>query len=101
MPGNSIRVVNIEDTDVEACCGTHCDNTGEVGWIKLLKSSRISDGIVRLYFVAGEKSIEKMNFESQVINNLTELWGVNKNQIVNCAEEFFERTKRAERECEE
>jgi alanyl-tRNA synthetase len=28
VPGNSLRVVNIEDTDVEACCGTHCDSTG-------------------------------------------------------------------------
>lgn len=46
-------MVRIEDTDVEACCGTHCDNTSEVGWIKLLKTTRISDGIVRLYFVAG------------------------------------------------
>jgi len=53
--------VNIEDTDVEACCGTHCDNTSEVGWIKLLKTARISDGIVRLYYVAGEKTIEKLN----------------------------------------
>jgi len=53
VPGNVLRVVNISDTDVEACCGTHCDNTSEVGWIKLLKTARISDGIVRLYYVAG------------------------------------------------
>jgi len=49
--------VHIEDTDVEACCGTHCDYTGEVGRIKILKSLRISDGIVRLYYVAGEKAV--------------------------------------------
>lgn len=58
VPGNSLRVVNIEDTDVEACCGTHCDNTSEVGLIKLLKTNRISDGILRLYFVAGERSLQ-------------------------------------------
>jgi len=61
VPGNSLRVVNIEDTDVEACCGTHCDTTSEVGWIKLLCTKRISDGIVRLYFVAGEKTIDRLN----------------------------------------
>jgi len=49
VPGNSLRVVNIEDTDVEACCGTHCDNTSEVGWIMWLID------------VAGEKTIEKLN----------------------------------------
>jgi alanyl-tRNA synthetase len=41
VPGNNLRVVNIADTDVEACCGTHCDNTSEVGWVKILKTSRI------------------------------------------------------------
>jgi alanyl-tRNA synthetase len=52
VPGNNLRIVQIEDTDVEACCGTHHDKTSQVGWIKLLKSQRISDGIVRLYYVA-------------------------------------------------
>lgn len=27
VPGNTIRVVNIEGVDAEACCGTHADNT--------------------------------------------------------------------------
>lgn len=52
VPGNSLRVVNIEGIDSEACCGTHADNTSEVGWVRLIKSQRISDGIVRLYYVA-------------------------------------------------
>jgi len=41
VPGNNLRVVEIEGTDVEACCGTHCDNTSQVGWIKILKSNKI------------------------------------------------------------
>lgn len=61
VPGNELRVVLIDETDVEACCGTHCSNTNEIGWIKLLKTQKIQDGIVRLYYVAGTKSIEKLN----------------------------------------
>ena len=38
VPGNELRVVNIEGVDTEACCGTHCDSTAEVGWIKLVKT---------------------------------------------------------------
>ena len=52
VPGNELRIVNIEGVDTEACCGTHADNTAEVGWIKILKTQRISDGIVRLEYVA-------------------------------------------------
>jgi alanyl-tRNA synthetase len=53
VPGNNLRVVQIDGIDVEACCGTHCENTGQVGWIKIQKTSRISDGILRLTYVAG------------------------------------------------
>ena len=52
VPGNTLRVVNIEGVDVEACCGTHADNTAEVGWVRILNSQRKSDGIVRLTYVA-------------------------------------------------
>ena len=54
---NKLRVLNIEDIGVEACCGTHGDNTSEVGWIRLMKTTRIADGTVRLYYVPGERTI--------------------------------------------
>lgn len=38
VPGNQLRVVNIEGIDTEACCGTHANNTAEVGWIKMIKT---------------------------------------------------------------
>lgn len=52
VPGNNLRIVNIEGVDVEACCGTHHDSTSDVGWIYIIKSQRVSDGIVRLYYCA-------------------------------------------------
>ena len=79
VPGNTIRVINIEGVDVEACCGTHCDNTSEVGWIKIFKSARISDGILRLYYVANKKVLKALNEESSVINALKDMWGINQN----------------------
>jgi alanyl-tRNA synthetase len=81
-----LRVVNIHDTDVEACCGTHCDNTSEVVWIKIFKTSRISDGILRLYYVAGKKVLSLLNAETKIINNLKDMWGINQQEIVSTAE---------------
>jgi alanyl-tRNA synthetase len=89
VPGNSLRVVNIEGVDTEACCGTHCDSTAEVGWIKLVKTQRISDGIVRLYYVAHEKAISKMNEEQDIMTELCETWGVDKGAILPTANRFF------------
>lgn len=94
VPGNELRVVNIAGVDTEACCGTHADNTAEVGWIKIIKSQRISDGIVRLYYVARERAIEVLNNETQILTNLCKTWGVDQNQIDQTANRFFHEYKR-------
>ena len=58
VPGREIRVVNIEGLDVEACGGTHCKNTSEVGMIRIQDAKRIQDGVIRLEFSAGMAAIE-------------------------------------------
>ena len=94
VPGNSLRVVNIDGVDTEACCGTHCDNTAEVGWIRILKSQRISDGIVRLYYVAHERAISVLNDEHEMLQKLCDQWGVDQSQILPTATRFFNDYKR-------
>jgi alanyl-tRNA synthetase len=53
VPAARFRVINITDWDVEQCGGTHADNTEEVGEIVITGAEKISDGIVRVHFVAG------------------------------------------------
>lgn len=101
VPGNQLRVVNITGVDVEACCGTHCDNTSEVGWIKILTTKRIADGIVRLYFVAGNRSLEVLRSQKELILKLQDLWGVNQELIFETAERFFTQNKKIQRDLDE
>ncbi len=53
-PGNQIRVLNIPTVDVEACGGTHLNNTSEVEKIRILKTEKIQDGVNRITFAAGK-----------------------------------------------
>ncbi|MEM2024901.1 MAG: alanine--tRNA ligase [Desulfurococcaceae archaeon] len=53
-----LRVVEIPGWDAQACFGTHVYNTSEVGGIKIIKSERIQDGVIRLEFIAGIKLVE-------------------------------------------
>jgi alanyl-tRNA synthetase len=94
VPGNELRIVDIDGIDTEACCGTHCDNTSEVGWIKMVNSRRISDGIVRLYYITNEKAMEKMNQETMLLQDLCKLWGIDQPQIYPTARRFFEDYKK-------
>lgn len=53
-----IRVVEIEGLDAEACFGTHLRNTREVGALKIVRTEKIADGVVRLEYVAGTQVSE-------------------------------------------
>jgi alanyl-tRNA synthetase len=55
----------------------------------MIRTTRISDGILRLYYVAGDKTIERLNNESQLINSLTKLWGINQNSVLDTAKDMF------------
>jgi alanyl-tRNA synthetase len=54
VPGKEIRVVDIPGYDTEACGGTHLNMTGEAGYIRILRSTKVQDGIIRIEFTAGE-----------------------------------------------
>ena len=58
VPVKSVRIVSIEDKDIEACGGTHVRKTGDIELIKITKTKRIQDGVVRLEFVSGPTAFE-------------------------------------------
>ena len=73
IPGKFIRVVETPDIEVEACGGTHVNNTSEIGKIKILKSQKIQDGIVRLTYTAGTATTKILKEYKQITENLCEL----------------------------
>jgi len=58
IPQKQLRIIKMGDFDIEACGGTHCSNTKEIGKVKILRANKIQDGVVRLEFVAGERAKE-------------------------------------------
>ena len=52
-----VRLVEIPDADLCACCGTHVKRTGEVGLIKVLSHQRYKGGI-RMTMVSGARAYE-------------------------------------------
>lgn len=96
VPGKKIRIVKIEEYDVEACGGTHVEVTGDVGEIKLLKSTKLQDGVVRLEFVAGERGREILEKERVRISELKDLLNAKKEEHVpSRAKELFKKWKKA------
>lgn len=93
IPSAKLRIVSIGDYDVEACGGLHCNRSGEVGFIKIVKTERIQDGVVRLTFKAYLPALEYVEELGAIVKNLTELWGINQNEVLKTANRFFSESK--------
>ncbi len=100
-PGERVRVVKIPENggvfDVEACGGTHLDNTEEVGRIKILRSERVQDGVNRITFTAGETvgrmETEERGIYDEMIKGISKIAGVEKTgdvsrELRECSELF-------------
>ncbi len=94
-PGKTLRIVDIEGIDVEACGGTHLNNTSEAEVIKIIKSNKIKDGVVRIVFSAGEAAKKIAAQEKEHIRKLAALLECTPPQIPGRAQELFDKWKKA------
>ncbi|MGI0148669.1 MAG: alanine--tRNA ligase-related protein, partial [Thermoplasmata archaeon] len=105
VPGGELRVVEIPKWDAEACGGTHVSRTSDVSLIKILRSTRIQDGVVRLEYVAGKAALEAARRQAEELRRASEILGVPMDQVVPAAErlvaEWKELRKIAQRATEE
>ncbi|MFW9941089.1 MAG: alanine--tRNA ligase [Candidatus Thorarchaeota archaeon] len=93
VPGKNLRIVEIPGVDVEACGGTHLNNTSETGYIHITKSQKIQDGIVRLTFVAGEATDKLRQKHKRILKDIKGILNVDRNQLVSRVTELFEKWK--------
>lgn len=97
VPGKKLRIVNIEDFDVEACGGTHLDVTGDTGHIKIIKTSKIQDGVLRLEFVSGKAAEDAFIKERKIVSEALALVGGVKQELPSRVAELFMKWKKAKK----
>ncbi|HXW12844.1 MAG TPA: alanine--tRNA ligase-related protein, partial [Nitrososphaeraceae archaeon] len=82
VPSNHVRIVNIDGWDVEACGGTHVNKTGEIGLIKILKTERIQDGVVRLEFVSGNNALQYVQAQDSQLLHIAQTLGSSREKLI-------------------
>ena len=92
VPVKSVRIVSIEDKDIEACGGTHVNKTGDIELIKITKTKRIQDGVVRLEFVSGPNAFDYVK-EQQEESKKKEQQAIVKQQLEKQREENKDKAK--------
>ena len=68
-----VRVVEVEDWDVNFCGGTHVARTGEVLAIRILRRERAGEGVDRLMITAGKSAIDMFWKEHFAVENIRKI----------------------------
>ena len=87
--GNSIRVLRISDHDVQACGGTHHDEPGQIGSIRIIRSTAVQDGVERLHIVAGDAALQYARSQDTILRKASETFGIANEDLPKTAERFF------------
>jgi alanyl-tRNA synthetase len=93
VPGKSLHIVSINDWDIEACGGTHLDNTGDIGVIKLTSSERIQDGVVRIEILAGEPALKHIQSQEITLRESASVLSVEPKILPKTVKRFFREWK--------
>jgi len=97
VPTSNVRIVNIEGWDIEACGGTHVKSSGEIGLLKIVKSERIQDGVVRLEFVAGEAAVNYMQELDSQLASIAQTLGSSREKITESFGKAMQETESAKK----
>jgi len=95
-----IRIVEIKDFDICACCGTHCGTTGEVGLIKILKWEK--RGVkIRLDFICGKRSLKDYYWKNELIKNISNKLTIKDSELGEAIDRMLEERKEIRKELKE
>jgi alanyl-tRNA synthetase len=95
VPGKDIRVVKTGDWDVEACAGTHLGHTGEVGFVKIVYTERVQDGVERLGYAVGLKALKAVQNQEDLLLKVSEALTAPIDKLDKTAEKVVKELKEA------
>jgi alanyl-tRNA synthetase len=91
-PGKKIRIVKVAG-DIQACAGTHCRSTGEIGTIKIIRVEHVQDGIERVEFAAGLSAVSYMQGIEEIVDSSAATLSVQRENLPQSVERFFSEWK--------
>ncbi len=93
VPGKDIRVVKTGDWDVEACAGTHLGSSLEVGFVKIVYTERVQDGVERLGYAVGLEALKAVQKQESLLWKVSEVLMAPVDKLDKAAEKIVKELK--------
>ncbi|CUX97056.1 alanine--tRNA ligase [Candidatus Hoaglandella endobia] len=96
-----VRVVSMGNVSIELCCGTHARCTGDIGLFRIVSESGTAAGIRRIEAITGEKALNSIHQQSELVHQLIQLVKGDNQTIVNKVRALQERARQLEKELQQ
>lgn len=93
VPGKELRLVQIEGIDIQACGGTHINNTEEIGFFKVMKVESIQDGIERITFATGQPALKWVQEREEKLARVTRILNTTEQDLEKAAQNLVDENK--------
>ncbi|MCX7562826.1 alanine--tRNA ligase [Xanthomonadaceae bacterium XH05] len=98
--GDEVRVLRMGEFSTELCGGTHVQATGDIGLFKIISEGGVAAGIRRIEAVTGQGALDYIAEEERRLEQVADLLGGSRGDVVDKLRQLFERQKKAEKELE-
>ena len=94
---DDVRVVKVGDFSMELCGGTHVTRTGDIGSFKIIEESSLSSGVRRIVAVTGEKSVEHMQRNTHILQEMQKTLNISSIDLVDRVKVLLKEKKELEK----
>jgi alanyl-tRNA synthetase len=98
--GDRVRVIKIGDFSTELCGGTHLDQTGEIGLLKVQMEGAVAAGVRRIEAVAGTAALEAVARKEAALREAAEILKIAPLEVPRRLQKLLEEQKALERQLE-
>ncbi len=96
--GDKVRVVCIEGVSKEFCGGTHVNNIGKIGVVKIVSESSVASGIRRIEAVSGVGAFKLIKDKERIVTELANNLKIDPAKLIERVGKMSEEIKTLEKE---
>ncbi|MFT4244585.1 MAG: hypothetical protein ACMXYB_03995 [Candidatus Woesearchaeota archaeon] len=93
IPQRVLRIVHVGEYDIEACGGLHVGNSKDIQLFKIVSTSKLQDGVIRIEYKVGEFAYNFIQEQQQELQHTAKEFAVDWKSTSTTAAKFFKEWK--------